>query len=143
MLVQALRLEGKLQERPKTKMKALITRFIDFEVMLDEKPGTLLRLFENHIDARRSEGLVATIKFVVPDQNTICGLAIRRGAVEFLDAAPDRHDVEITFSHPILAKIAAGHLTLQRAIDQGLAMMTGNLHFQKKIMESYSGILGT
>ncbi len=142
MLVQALRLEGKLNERAKTKMNALVTPFIDYEVMLDEKPGALLRLLENHIDARRSEGLIATIKFVVPDQNTSCGLAIRRGAVEFLNLAPDHYDLEITFNHPILAQIAAGHLTLQKAIDQGLATMTGNLHLQKDVMESYTGILG-
>jgi alkyl sulfatase BDS1-like metallo-beta-lactamase superfamily hydrolase len=142
MLVQALRLEGKLNERAKTKMNALVTPFIDYEVMLDEKPGVLLRLLENHIDAGRSEGLIATIKFVVPDQNTSCGLAIRRGAVEFLNLAPDHYDLEITFNHPILAQIAAGHLTLQKAIDQGLAAMTGNLHLQKDVMESYTGILG-
>jgi len=85
----------------------------------------LLSLLQYRLNPLKSENTTATIGIYMNDTKEGYTLEIRRAVVEFKTSFPTKYDVALYTNSDILKKILLGNLTLQKAVDSGIAKIDG------------------
>ena len=140
LLTSVLHLEGKIDKNQAPKNDYLPPANPD--MVLKSPPGTYIKLLENNIDPAPVRDLEATVKFTFIDLNCSFALAVRRGAVEFIDHAPQYHAVHIRMTRPVWANVVVGVASLEQALVAGDIEMEGDDTAWQKIRGAYASVWG-
>ena len=104
-------------------------------------PGTFLESLAYAIDPGQAADLVATVRIEFADINRVFTLAIRHGAAEYVETAPESYDLEITFERKDWAELVIGEKRLAQLVKEGRATFSGNENLKKSILTAYAEVL--
>jgi alkyl sulfatase BDS1-like metallo-beta-lactamase superfamily hydrolase len=138
MLTEALHLGGKLDwTKPPTRS---LFAPPDAKAVAAMPPETFVKLLETKVDPTKAANLSTVVKITFNDANKSYGLALRRGVAEFLANAPDKSDLEVTLPLTEWAAIVTGDATLEKAVSEGKAKVTGNQNTLAAVIASFDPI---
>ncbi|MEZ5482598.1 MAG: alkyl sulfatase dimerization domain-containing protein [Porticoccaceae bacterium] len=140
LLTNALHLEGKIDKNLPPANDFLPPANPD--MVLKTPPGTFIKLLENNVDPKPINDLEVTIKFTFTDFNCSFGLALRRGAAEYIDSDPGDCAVHLELSHSKWADVMTGVVSLQGAIQSGDACISDRDNNWEKVYRAFEAIWG-
>jgi alkyl sulfatase BDS1-like metallo-beta-lactamase superfamily hydrolase len=85
----------------------------------------LLSLLQYRLDPLKSQNATATVGIYLNDTKTGYALEIRRAVLEYKDSFPSKYDVALYTNSDTLRQILLGQLSLQEALDLGVAKIVG------------------
>lgn len=136
-LTEALRLEGSVPtvlpgNPPLANMPVHTVR--------DANPAEFFRLLGRHLDPQGVETLTATLIFTFSDSGDSHGLGLRNATVEYLGITDVAGDIHIELSKETWSKVVVGQVTLNQAVEQGNAIISGDESKIKIIMNAFRGV---
>ena len=138
LLTEALQLEGKVQIDASV---GLGIPGLPVEALLALPPGPFLEALAYTIDPLKAAGLVVTVKIELTDIEQVYTLAVRHGAVEYVEAAPASHDLELALERKGWAEIVAGEKDLEQLIAEGGASFKGDNGLKQSFLAAYADVL--
>lgn len=139
LLTNVLHLEGKIDMNKPPSNNSLPPANAD--TVLKTTPGTFIKLLENNIDPYPVHDLIATLKFTFTDIDQSFGIAIRKGAAEFIEK-PNEYQIHLEMPRTIWAKIVVGVLTIKQAIDTDDAKLIGDYTIWQKLHSAFESVWG-
>ena len=134
LLYEALQLEGKIPiDDP-----GVHGRFpLPVEAVRMLPPASTLETLSYSIDGKRALDLFATVRIDITDTGESFALAIRNGATEFAQSAPENHDLSLKFDTQAWAEILLGHKSLREMVDDGRAEFIGDEGIKAAFLDAY------
>jgi alkyl sulfatase BDS1-like metallo-beta-lactamase superfamily hydrolase len=140
LLTNALHLEGKLDKNGPPPSNSLPPANAD--MALKTPPGTYIQLMENHIDPSPVIDLTTELRFTFTDIDRSFGLALRWGAVEFMDNPTDQAPLSLELPRPVWASIATGQQMLSAAVQSGEARQLGDDDLWQRVQQAFASVWG-
>lgn len=138
LLTEALQLEGKIKL---TEATGLAPSSLPMEAIVALPPGTFLEGLAYNIDPVQAADLVVTASIEFTDIDRSYTLAIRHGAVEYLESAPASYDLKLTFERKDWADIVSGKKRLEQLVEEGRATFSGDSALKQALLNAYPDVL--
>lgn len=138
MLHEALQLEGKIAIEDSKSSSAVP---LSVEMVASMPPTLFLETLAYSVDGSRASNFVATVKIELTDIDKSYTLAIRYGAAEFLESAPDAYELHLAFDRRAWAELFLGQSHLHELLGDGRAEFTGDEDLKKAFLDAYKDVL--
>ena len=140
LLTEALHLEGELNRYapaqggrgfPPPNIESLMSMPIE----------AFIRLLEYRLDADKSQNLDVEVRLNFKDRGRTYGIAVRRGAVEFLEHSTVNAALDLELTYRKWIEIILCMTSLSDAIEQGQVKVQGNRAQLEDFLNAYQGVL--
>ena len=139
-LTEALHLEGVLNRfgPPAGKRKFPPA---NIESMLTQPPGSYVSMLQYRLNADLADDLRATLRIDFTDLDRSFGIAIRHGAVEYMDGAPEHPDIHIQIERRQWVEMMVRQTTFADAKEKDLLSVSGDADLLERVLAAYEGAL--
>ena len=139
-LTEALHLEGALDrfDLPAGRRKQ---PSVNIEPMLSQPPGSFVSMLQYRLNADVAGDLNVALQVDYTDLGRSFGIAIRHGAVEYMDRAPERADIVIETRRRHWVEVMVRQITFADAVEKGLLSVSGDSRLLDRVLAAYTGTL--
>jgi len=139
-LTEALHLEGALDrfDLPGGRRK---WPPVNIEPMLSQPPGTFVGMLQYRLNADVAGDLNVALQIDYTDLDRSFGIAIRHGAVEYMDRAPERADIVIETRRRHWVEVMIRQSTFADAVEQSRLSVSGDAQLLERVLAAYAGTL--